>query len=49
MRALIFLITIFLIVNIYNDGLYIEKIKSFKKYFQMIGVAFMGFSLYLFI
>ena len=46
---IIFLITIFLIVNIYNDGFYIEKLKSFKKYFQMVGVAFIGLSLYLFI
>ena len=47
-ELIIFGITGFLIYNTYYDGKYIEKIKSYKKYFQMGTIGFVGLSLYLF-
>ena len=41
---IIFLGTIFLIMNTYNDGKYVELIKSWKKYYIMVGYLFMGMS-----
>ena len=42
-------LTVFFIANAYNDGKYVEMIKSWKKYYQMAFIGFLGFSLYLFI
>ena len=41
---IVFLGTIFLIMNTYNDGKYVELIKSWKKYYIMAGYLFMGMS-----
>lgn len=38
----IFLITGFIIANIYTDGKYLKTLLSWKKYYQMIGVALIG-------
>ena len=45
----IFIITAFFIANIYHDGKYVQIMKSWKKYYQMISIAFIGLSAYLFI
>lgn len=47
-ELVVFIITGFFIVNAYHDGKYIEKLKSWKKYYQMVGIAFSGLSAYLF-
>ena len=41
--------TIFLIANTYHDGKYIRLLKSWKKYYQMAGIAFVGLSSYAYI
>ena len=46
---LITIITIFFIANTYHEGKYIHKLKSWKKYYQMAGIAFVGISAYAFI
>lgn len=46
---IIFAITTFLITDIYYDGKYSKLIKSWKKYYQMTFIAFLGLSTYLFI
>ena len=43
-RFIIFVGTIFLIMNTYHDGKYIELIKSWKKYYIMAGYFFLGMS-----
>ena len=43
------LITAFFIANTYHDGKYVQKLKSWKKYYQMAGIAFAGISAYAFI
>lgn len=48
-EVLIFGITLFFIANIYHDGKYLELLKSWKKYYQMGFMAFLGLSAYLFI
>ena len=48
-ELLIICITIFFVANTYYDGKYMEKIKSWKKYYQMGMYGFIGLSLYLFI
>tara|TARA_B110001450_G_scaffold256443_2_gene286968 strand:- start:4623 stop:5204 length:582 start_codon:yes stop_codon:yes gene_type:complete len=48
-ELIIFAITIFLIVNTYYDGKYFEILKSWKKYYKMIGIGFVGLSIYLFL
>ena len=48
-ELLIFGITAFFVANTYKDGLYVEQLKNFKKYYQMAGIAFAGLSLYLYI
>lgn len=45
----IFLITAFFIANVYHDGKYMHLLKSWKKYYQMISIAFVGLSAYLYI
>ena len=46
---IIILTSLFLIANIYYDGEFIKKIKTWKKYYQIIGIIFAGFSLYVFL
>jgi hypothetical protein len=48
-ELLIFGITGFFIANIYHDGKYVQLVKTWKKYYQMAGIAFIGLSAYLFI
>lgn len=48
-ELLIFGITGFFIANIYHDGKYVQLVKTWKKYYQMAGIAFVGLSAYLFI
>lgn len=45
-ELVILLITIFLMTNIYTEGKYWKKLLSYKKYYQMGGVAFGGIMLY---
>jgi hypothetical protein len=42
-------ITTFIIANIYSDGKYLKIMLSWKKYYQMVGVAFGAFMLYILI
>lgn len=42
---IIFLITLFVMANIYSDGKYLKLALSWKKYYQMAGVAIVGYSL----
>ena len=44
---IIFLATLFIILNIYYDNKLLYKIYNYKKYYKMIFVAFVGLSLYL--
>jgi hypothetical protein len=44
-EIIIFLITSFVIANIYTDGKYLKLVLSWKKYYQMIGVGFLGLTL----
>jgi len=46
---IIIIITCFLIANIYHDGKYVAILKTWKKYYQMALIAFLGLSAYLFI
>lgn len=48
-ELLIFGVTSFFIINTYYDGKYLAILKTWKKYYQMIGIGFIGLSLYLFI
>lgn len=48
-ELLIFGITAFLIANTYYDGKYITILKSWKKYYQMALIGFMGLSLFVFL
>ena len=50
MRAemVVFLMTAFFMANAYYDGKYVEILKTWKKYYQMAGIAFAGLSAYLF-
>ncbi len=48
-ELVIFIITIFLMVNTYYDGKYTKMLSVSKKYVQMATFAFVGFSLYLLI
>jgi len=47
-ELLIIGITIFFILNTYTDGKFIKIVKSWKKYYQMAGIAFVGLSAYIF-
>ena len=49
LELLVFAITIFFVLNTYYDGKYLNILKTFKKYYQMIGIAFAGLSAYLFL
>lgn len=44
-ELVIFLITLFVVANIYTEGKYMKKLLSYKKYYQMAGVLFLGFML----
>ena len=48
-ELLIFGITAFFIANTYYDGKYFELLKSWKKYYKMIGIGFAGLSAYLYL
>ena len=48
-ELLIFVMTAFFIANVYHDGKYVQIMKSWKKYYQIIGIGFAGLSAYLFI
>lgn len=48
-ELLIFGATAFFIANTYYDGKYVQIMKSWKKYYQMISIGFVGLSAYLFI
>ena len=48
-ELLIFGITAFFIANTYYDGKYVTLLKSWKKYYQMAGIAFAGVSAYAFL
>ena len=41
-------ITLFFVANTYSDGKYVKLVKSWKKYYQMAGIGFVGLSAYLF-
>jgi hypothetical protein len=41
-------ITLFFILNTYTDGKYVKVVKSWKKYYQMAGIGFIGLSAYIF-
>ena len=47
-ELLIIGITIFFIFNTYSDGKCIKLVKSWKKYYQMAGIGFVGLSAYVF-
>jgi len=47
-ELLIIGITVFFVLNIYHDGKYVKLVKSWKKYYQMAGIGFVGLSTYLF-
>jgi 5-methylcytosine-specific restriction endonuclease McrA len=47
-ELVIFAITAFLVANTYYDGKYIEMMRGWKKYYTMIGYAFAGLSLVLY-
>ena len=42
-------VTIFFVLNTYSDGKFVKIVKSWKKYYQMISIGFVGLSAYLFI
>ena len=48
-EILIFGVTAFLIANTYYDNKYIDMMKTWKKYYQMIGIGFVGISAYVFL
>jgi hypothetical protein len=45
-EILLFCITAFVIANIYTEGKYFKLLLSWKKYYQMAGVAFGGLMIY---
>ncbi len=47
-ELLIFGVTAFFVANTYYDGKYVQMVKSWKKYYQMAGIAFVGISAYAF-
>ena len=46
LEIVLFLIVAFVMANIYTDGKYLRQLLSYKKYYQMAGVAFGGLVLY---
>ena len=49
LELIVFLITGFFIANLYYENKYINMLISWKKYYQMAGIAFAGLSAYLFL
>lgn len=47
-ELVVLFITGFFVANTYYDGKYVNLLKSWKKYYQMAGIAFAGLSAYLF-
>lgn len=45
-ELVLLLITGFLMFHVYTDGSYTKQLLSYKKYYQMAGIAFGGFVLY---
>jgi 5-methylcytosine-specific restriction endonuclease McrA len=45
-EIIIFGITAFLIANLYTDGKLVKRVLSWKKYYQMAGIALAGFFIY---
>ena len=41
-------VTIFFVLNTYSDGKFVKIVKSWKKYYQMAGIGFIGLSAYIF-
>ena len=48
-ELLIFGVTGFLVMNAYYDDKYLQMLKTWKKYYQMAAIGFVGLSAYLFI
>lgn len=48
-ELVLLLTTAFFIYDTYHDGKYINMLKKGKKYYKMAGIAFAGFSTYLFL
>lgn len=46
LEIVLFLVVGFIMANIYTDGKYLKRLLSYKKYYQMAGVAFGGLVLY---
>jgi hypothetical protein len=46
LEIVLFLLVGFIMANIYTDGKYLKRLLSYKKYYQMAGVAFGGLVLY---
>jgi len=46
LEIVLFLVVGFIMANIYTDGKYLKRLLSYKKYYQMAGVAFGGMVLY---
>jgi len=44
-EIVIFILSVIVIGNIYTDGLVLKKIYSWKKYYQMIGIAFGAYAI----
>ena len=47
-EVIVVVLTAFFILNTYSEGKYVKLVKSWKKYYQMAGIAFVGLSAYLF-
>ena len=47
-ELLIIGITVFFVLNTYSDGKFVKTVKSWKKYYQMAGIGFVGLSAYIF-
>lgn len=45
-ELILLFITIFIIFNIYTEGKFIKKLWTFKKYYQMVGVAIGALAIY---
>ena len=49
LEVLVLAVSGFFIANTYYDGNYVKILQSWQKYFKMIGFAFAGLSIYLFL
>jgi hypothetical protein len=45
-ELIIFIITVFLMANVYSEGKYFKLLLSWKKYYQMAGIAIGGLMIY---